>query len=109
MCGLCGIESKRLRSTHIALPTNQPHQPTTHTYHNAAEEEDYFDPDASGAHGQSQQAAAAAAMGAMSVLLPPLDVGRHGLEDVHFAVKGILNAKTGACVMRDTVLCGALG
>ncbi len=43
-------------------------------------------------------AARAAALGAMSVLLPPLDVARHGLEDVHFAVKGLLNAKTGGWV-----------
>lgn len=44
---------------------------------------------------EGDEAARAAAAGAMSVLLPPLDIGRHGLEDVHFAVKGLLNAKMG--------------
>jgi hypothetical protein len=67
-----------------------------------------------GAHmsmSMSMGAAAAAALGAMSVLLPPLDVTRHGLEDVHFAVKGLLNAKTGGWGSVQWVQCavGAVG
>jgi len=37
----------------------------------------------------------AAASSSLLSFLPPLDLTKHGLNDIHFAVKALLNAKTG--------------